>query len=134
MSHWDVIRKLVLTRDGYACVECGEGQNLHVHHITYRNEGSEALGDLQTLCRGCHSKQPKRASILRRESGRLEEEKLKCTFCLSLDTIGLVDNMHSAVQQHTGHRVSRSAVVSAAIRLVGKDQLCDLFEEVAKLF
>lgn len=55
-KHWRMIRIKTLERDGYKCVDCEETKNLHVHHLTYENEGHENLEDLVTLCRQCHSK------------------------------------------------------------------------------
>lgn len=56
--HWWSIRRRVLTRDRYVCQGCleeGAGP-LDVHHITYRNLGSELAHQLVTLCRDCHER------------------------------------------------------------------------------
>ena len=55
-SHFKSMRPLVLERDGHQCRECGKHENLHIHHITYQNEGSELLDDLITLCGSCHGR------------------------------------------------------------------------------
>lgn len=55
-KHWRMIRVKVLERDGHQCTECEAIENLHVHHLTYENEGNEKLEDLATLCRSCHAK------------------------------------------------------------------------------
>jgi RNA-directed DNA polymerase len=56
---WDEIRRQVLERDGYKCVQCGRTSNLHVHHLQARKEkGTQALGNLITLCQDCHIKTP----------------------------------------------------------------------------
>jgi 5-methylcytosine-specific restriction endonuclease McrA len=39
-------------RDGFACVRCGAGVNLQVHHT--KGTASRSLKRLQTLCRTCH--------------------------------------------------------------------------------
>src|SRR4051794_38232970 len=47
-------RLSVHLRDGRACVWCGERENLRVDHIhPVRHGGSNALGNLQTLCGSC---------------------------------------------------------------------------------
>ena len=54
-ERWNVKRKAVLSRDGYACQQCGASNTmLHVHHKTYKRIFRERLDDLQTLCAGCH--------------------------------------------------------------------------------
>lgn len=51
---WKRIRRLVLERDQHRCTACGSAEALHVHHRTYVRIGREELGDLLTLCEGCH--------------------------------------------------------------------------------
>ena len=53
--------QLLIIRDEYTCQDCGakggpEGEaELHVHHITPVSDGgSDALANLETLCRHCH--------------------------------------------------------------------------------
>ena len=60
-SDWDSRRKSVRERDNYTCQNCGrEGGPsgdvcLEVHHIVpIRNGGSHRMGNLRTLCKGCH--------------------------------------------------------------------------------
>lgn len=31
---WENKRKLVIERDGYVCVDCGQKTDLNVHHLT----------------------------------------------------------------------------------------------------
>ena len=52
------IRKAVILRDGYKCMECGKSNcRLEVHHIKPRRlNGSNILGNLITLCAKCHQK------------------------------------------------------------------------------
>ena len=52
------IRKAVILRDGCRCRECGKSNTiLEVHHIKpKRLGGSNALGNLITLCGKCHQK------------------------------------------------------------------------------
>lgn len=50
-------RRLVLGRDGHACVLCGSTQQLEVDHIVrYIDGGSNEPENLRTLCYPCHSK------------------------------------------------------------------------------
>ena len=56
-KHWRTIRVAALERDGNRCVECDDSCNLHIHHLTYENEGNEKLDELITLCGSCHGKQ-----------------------------------------------------------------------------
>ncbi len=55
-KHWEVVRQQALERDNHQCTECGETNNLHVHHLTYKHKGHELVTDLITLCRSCHAK------------------------------------------------------------------------------
>lgn len=52
------IRKAVILRDGYKCMECGKSNcKLEVHHIKPRRmNGSNTLSNLITLCEKCHQK------------------------------------------------------------------------------
>jgi ATP-dependent DNA helicase RecQ len=55
-ANWSAVRTLVLERDGYRCVECGVGENLHVHHLVPRHLGGpDEPANLITLCAGCHA-------------------------------------------------------------------------------
>ncbi|MHA2066094.1 MAG: HNH endonuclease [Candidatus Thorarchaeota archaeon] len=62
-THWKAIRQKILERDGNKCTECSSTDKLHVHHLTYENEGNEKPEDLITLCHSCHAKKPKRSSM-----------------------------------------------------------------------
>jgi len=55
-EHWRTIRRLVLERDGHACVVCyASGPGLEIHHRTYeRGWYNERMDDLHTLCTPCH--------------------------------------------------------------------------------
>lgn len=57
-SNWRRIKKVVLERDGYVCMQCGKVNRLStVHHIiSYRNGGTHDLNNLVVLCRSCHCK------------------------------------------------------------------------------
>ena len=43
----------IYTRDGFACVICGSGLRLEVHHID-RNHSNNILENMDTLCFHCH--------------------------------------------------------------------------------
>lgn len=58
-SGWKEIREWVLSRDNYRCVECGNGDDLHVHHIEKlvwfeTTQEANRPGNLATLCESCH--------------------------------------------------------------------------------
>lgn len=55
-AYWKYVHNLVVNRDGFKCVKCGNEGNLQVHHLTYKHHYKEHLhlGDLVTLCRDCH--------------------------------------------------------------------------------
>lgn len=52
---WRRLRRAVLERDGWRCVKCGRAGRLEVDHIKPAREGgTDALTNLQALCRPCH--------------------------------------------------------------------------------
>ncbi len=51
---WAKKRHAVLVRDGFECTRCGGDLALQVHHLTYERIFRERMGDLVTLCVGCH--------------------------------------------------------------------------------
>jgi len=60
-SNWDSLRKKVYKRDNYECQNCGRrggphgDSELQAHHIVpKRNGGLHRMGNLRTLCKGCH--------------------------------------------------------------------------------
>jgi 5-methylcytosine-specific restriction endonuclease McrA len=58
--NWQIMKSTILTRDGFACINCGSTANtLHVHHLKY---GYTYVWDvpvwyLVTLCDACHSEE-----------------------------------------------------------------------------
>lgn len=65
-----------LERDGHRCRECGKAGVLEVHHVESLEDGGEPyeVGNLLTLCRGCHmAAHGKAASPERRAWRRLVE-------------------------------------------------------------
>jgi hypothetical protein len=51
------VRLAVYARDGYACVECGCGDDLTLDHIRpYSLGGPDTEDNLQTMCRPCNSR------------------------------------------------------------------------------
>lgn len=57
---WQTIRNLVLDRDGFRCVECGDlllSSDADIHHLLPRSMGgTDELSNLVTLCDGCHAR------------------------------------------------------------------------------
>ena len=55
---WQKKRLIVLSRDNFKCVYCGDGEStLHVHHEDYIGENPWDTPDylLNTVCEECHS-------------------------------------------------------------------------------
>jgi cytochrome c553 len=46
-------REIVLKRDNYTCVDCGNKELLKVHHLDYTSDEPD---NLITLCASCHRK------------------------------------------------------------------------------
>lgn len=56
---WRKLSQACISRDGYACQECGatreQGARLHAHHVVSRRIGGpDALENLITVCDRCH--------------------------------------------------------------------------------
>lgn len=53
---WAALRREILERDGWRCVQCGRAGRLEVDHaIPLHKQGDPwAKSNLQTLCRSCH--------------------------------------------------------------------------------
>jgi ATP-dependent DNA helicase RecQ len=56
---WQAVRQVVLARDNWTCVECGEQppqEELDVHHLVPRAAGGrDVAGNCVVLCDGCHA-------------------------------------------------------------------------------
>jgi hypothetical protein len=64
-KYWQRIRKLILERDGYACVECKSVHDLQVDHKKYEKTfGNECAENLQTMCRICHGSKTKKFDLM----------------------------------------------------------------------
>lgn len=51
------VRRDVYFRDWHRCVTCGSGEELTLDHIIpWSKNGSDDLGNLQTMCRSCNSR------------------------------------------------------------------------------
>ena len=53
---WALARRAVFRRDRYRCRTCGRAGRLECDHVVPMREGGDpwAMGNLQTLCGGCH--------------------------------------------------------------------------------
>ena len=52
---WEPIREKVFARDGRRCQQCGKAGRLEAHHVLpLKENGSNDMDNLTTLCRGCH--------------------------------------------------------------------------------
>ena len=56
---WKRARREALERDGYLCTRCKATEDLIVHHVVEIAPGVDPyeVGNLQTLCRGCHARE-----------------------------------------------------------------------------
>ena len=52
---WAGLRRQAFDRDGWRCQACGGAGALEAHHVVELAQGgTNDLGNLRTLCRGCH--------------------------------------------------------------------------------
>jgi 5-methylcytosine-specific restriction endonuclease McrA len=55
-QRWRLLRAEVIRCADYSCACCGRGGVLDVHHTRgYRHLGREQPGELEALCRDCHT-------------------------------------------------------------------------------
>ncbi len=54
-EHWEEIRRKALGRANGRCQVCNADGELHTHHRTYENLGSERDNDVVALCKECHA-------------------------------------------------------------------------------
>ena len=54
---WQVLRQIVLKRDGFKCCNCrADDETLDVHHVVpISRGGSNRLTNLKVVCRTCHN-------------------------------------------------------------------------------
>lgn len=56
-AQWQSLKRKVIEQRGNRCQRCGrDGASLALHHLHYRTMGNEQPGDVELLCRECHSK------------------------------------------------------------------------------
>lgn len=54
-AEYTQIRKKVLSRDGYQCINCDSTENLEVHHIVpLSKSGTNEISNLASVCPDCH--------------------------------------------------------------------------------
>ena len=108
-SNWDSLRKKVYKRDNYECQNCGRrggpygDSELQAHHIVpKRNGGSHRMGNLRTLCKGCHAAitYDQNAPTATNQRSELEIGEVEpppyffayCVFCFVLSILGSMAN------------------------------------------
>lgn len=97
-EHWKSLRTAIV-EDSPKCEKCAiprwlaeivYDQDLHVHHLTYKNLGHEEFEDLQVLCRRCHDietfgksdlKSPKRQRCECCGRAHWDRRSYLCQFC-----------------------------------------------------
>ncbi|MAU00348.1 MAG: hypothetical protein CL608_24670 [Anaerolineaceae bacterium] len=58
-ADWVELRLAVFARDNHQCIQCGSTKELQVHHHHPRRQnGTNQMDNLQTLCRNCHARTP----------------------------------------------------------------------------
>lgn len=58
-------RKIVFERDAYRCRECGDHRDLEIDHIfPISRGGSNAIENLQTLCKSCNLRKGTGSNVL----------------------------------------------------------------------
>lgn len=60
---WKALRDRVLKRDGGMCQGCLDARASEVHHMSYRNFGSEFAFELVALCSACHQRLHQRPEV-----------------------------------------------------------------------
>ena len=55
-ARWHRVRRVVLDRDSWRCVQCGRAGMLQVDHVKPLSQGGEPWDEknLQSLCKKCH--------------------------------------------------------------------------------
>ena len=74
-AEWSRIRRHVLARDGYACVQCGRrGVRLEMDHIVpLKDGGTDELSNLQSLCKApCHAAKTRAENTVHHVAGQDE--------------------------------------------------------------
>ncbi|MFW6311206.1 MAG: hypothetical protein ACOC1K_03115 [Nanoarchaeota archaeon] len=51
---WQIKRSMVFAAYGRKCESCGKSNNLHVHHLRYKNIYDCTVRDFTVLCKDCH--------------------------------------------------------------------------------
>jgi ATP-dependent DNA helicase RecQ len=109
LSQWQAIRQLVLQRDDFCCVSCGEqlrSAEADIHHLLPRSMGgTDELSNLITLCDGCHAAHH---PTLQGGLARRVLERWAIRFAKWLDQEGVV--------------VERTETLGPALRLFGVDR------------
>jgi 5-methylcytosine-specific restriction endonuclease McrA len=52
--HWREVREQRLIIDRYTCVQCGDQNELEIHHWVYNLFAEDPQQELVTLCKSCH--------------------------------------------------------------------------------
>ncbi|WP_076433704.1 HNH endonuclease [Haladaptatus litoreus] len=111
---WPETRKKRIELDGGVCINCGESDRLHVHHVVPLSKGGkDAMSNLRTLCDGCHNNA---------HTGVPVPDKLTESDTRWLPTISEVQRTLDS----TGHPLKRAVFMLFAKIGVGVNDLPDL--------
>ena len=78
---WATLRRRVFDRDGWRCVRCRRPGRLECHHVkAVADGGNHEIGNLETLCRGCHIGETRRQNTKPRDPawGALLRREVQC--------------------------------------------------------
>lgn len=114
-SEWTKLRKEILLRDQYRCMNCGSSDGLEVHYIVPVSEGgTNTKGNLASLCFRCHNS----------AHGKSPTE----TPSITHQDIRRIPS-HTDVQKlvmNTRHPMEQAVILTTAKTGIGVGELCNL--------
>ena len=102
---YDTLREAVFQRDGHKCQVCGKGGILRTHHVGYwKNDRSDRMSNLMTVCNKCHT------GANHKKSGKLWGLEPRKTFrsAAFMNTVRryIYDNLKNIVETHITYGVN----------------------------
>lgn len=105
---WQMKRQMVAKLANYTCQRCHKVvlKGFHVHHLTYKRFGNEALSDLMFLCEDCHNKihgiAPKRRAKQVHNGKKYKNKRPKVIKQHGKTLVGVREEMSGIVCSHCG--------------------------------